>query len=246
MVEWITRIYRIYVFYSSPAKYVIRRVILNFFKKCSPCHTVLEIGSGSAMISSVLKSVCGSKEYITSDIAPTNQTAIVCDAQQLPFRACSVDMIASFEVVEHIPDTEKFLSEIVRVLKPEGYIVLSMPFLYGRHDFQDFYRWTAQGLERILNLHGMELLILQNRGGTFLTITALLSNYIHSIFSPSSGSWRAQGIGKKLYFGIMTILMFPIIILSWLAFSIDLLVDRHSANPSGFICIAQKKGNTHK
>jgi ubiquinone/menaquinone biosynthesis C-methylase UbiE len=204
---------------------------------------ILDIGSGNAMMRSVLQSACRAERYITSDIAPTDQTAVVCDAQLLPFPDGSMDLVASFEVIEHIPDTERFISEIVRVLRPEGYVVLSMPFLYGRHDFQDFHRWTAQGLERVLNLMGLKVRVIQNRGGTFLTITTLLSNYIHSIFAPSSGSWRTQGIGKKLYFGVMTILMFPLVPLSWLGFELDLLIDRNSANPSGFVCIAQKKGS---
>lgn len=243
MIDLLTRLYRHYTFYASPAKYVIRKTVIGFFQECSPCQIFLEIGGGNAMMGSVLQSACRAERYIVSDIDPSDQTAVVCDAQLLPFPDGSMDLVAAFEVIEHIPDTERFLSEIVRVLRPEGYVVLSMPFLYGRHDFQDFHRWTAQGLKRIMSLYGMEMRVIQNRGGTFLTITTLLSNYIHSIFSPSSGSWRARGMGKKLYFGFMAILMFPLVVLSWLSFGLDLLIDRNSANPSGFVCIAQKKGS---
>jgi len=116
------------------------------------------------MMSSVLHSACQAEKYITSDIAPTEKNSVVCDAQQLPFSDNAVDIIASFEVIEHIPETQRFLLEINRALKPKGYVVLSMPFLYGQ---QNYHRWIEQGLERVLGQHGMEIRQLKNGGVLF-------------------------------------------------------------------------------
>ena len=241
MLTILTRLYRVYCFYASPSKYILRKTIKRFFSEVEPCPMILDIGSGNSMMRRVLEDVCRAEHYISTDLDPTDQTAVVCDAQALSFRDASMDLVAAFEVIEHIPDTERFLSEIARVLKPEGYLVLSLPFLYGRHDFQDFYRWTAEGMERVLETQGMKTLVIENRGGTFLTITTLLLNYIHSVLSPSTqGGWRTHGIGKKLFYGFMTILLFPVVVLSWFSYGLDLLIDRNSVNPSGFVCIAQK------
>jgi ubiquinone/menaquinone biosynthesis C-methylase UbiE len=240
MLTFLTKLYRLYCFYSSPAKLIIRRTIKNFFLPLPVCSSVIEIGGGNAMMRTVLSQACRAEKYISSDIAPTDQTDVVCDAQNMIFSDEQADVIAAFEVIEHIPDTNKFLSEVWRVLRTNGYLVLSFPFLYGRHDFQDFYRWTPQGIQRILKLHGLTLVLIKNRGGTFLTMVTLLSNFIHSFFQPAIGSWRAQGIWKKMYFGIMTIVMFPVMLLSWFAFGIDLIIDRNSSNPSGYVIIAQK------
>lgn len=50
------------------------------------------------------------------------------DAQDLSFLPDnSVDFIASFETIEHLPDPEKFLSELGRVLRPSGRILISAP-----------------------------------------------------------------------------------------------------------------------
>ena len=58
-------------------------------------------------------------------------------AQQLPFAAGSMGLISLFDVLEHITDDERALSEIQRVLEPGGLMVLSVPahaWLYSRND----------------------------------------------------------------------------------------------------------------
>ena len=49
------------------------------------------------------------------------------DGTHMTYAADSFDMVASFETIEHIPDYDAFLSEIHRVLKPGGVLVLSTP-----------------------------------------------------------------------------------------------------------------------
>ena len=240
MLGLVTKFYRAYTFYTSPAKLIVRNVTKKFFNKIPPCLSVIEIGGGNAMMRSILQKACRSKTYISSDIEPTNNTDVICDAQDMIFSDEDADVIAAFEVMEHIPDTNKFLSEVSRVLRPNGYLVISVPFLYGKHDYQDFYRWTAQGLERVMNKHNLTVLLVKSRGGTFLTITTLVSNFIHSKFQPIGNSWRARGIWRKVYYGFMSIIMLPVVLMSWLALLLDIIVDRNSANPSGFILIAQK------
>ena len=46
------------------------------------------------------------------------------DLTALPFPDCSFDFVISWGVVMHIPEMEKALLELVRVLKPEGTLVL--------------------------------------------------------------------------------------------------------------------------
>lgn len=50
------------------------------------------------------------------------------DLQDIQFPAASFDMFISGDVFEHIPDLNKALAEIVRILKPGGVIVSSFPF----------------------------------------------------------------------------------------------------------------------
>lgn len=41
----------------------------------------------------------------------------------------SVDLVIALEIIEHLFDTDQFLSEIFRVLKPKGFLILSTPNL---------------------------------------------------------------------------------------------------------------------
>jgi ubiquinone/menaquinone biosynthesis C-methylase UbiE len=50
---------------------------------------------------------------------------IQCDAKFLPFRDNSFDLITAIAVLEHVDDLERTLKEMIRVLKPKGYILLN-------------------------------------------------------------------------------------------------------------------------
>jgi ubiquinone/menaquinone biosynthesis C-methylase UbiE len=55
--------------------------------------------------------------------------AINLDGQTLPFPDRSFDFVSCNHVLEHIFDTEKLVSELQRVLKPQGLCVISVPNL---------------------------------------------------------------------------------------------------------------------
>jgi len=49
----------------------------------------------------------------------------LADAQALPFDSNSFDLIFSCECLEHVPDPRKALSEMFRILKPNGRLILT-------------------------------------------------------------------------------------------------------------------------
>lgn len=234
------RAYRIYCFYASPAKYTLRRNLSTFFGKNKQLDRVLEIGGGTAMMRGLLQHSTRAKQFISSDIVPTDQTELVCDALELPFPSCSMDLVVAFEVLEHIPNTNRFFEEIRRVVCRKGFLALSIPFLYGQHDYKDFYRWTEQGLREEFQVHGFEINLLKKRGGTFYTIITLITNYLHQAFSGRHNNWRACCDANKVRLGLITIFLFPLMVCSWVAFFLDAVIDRDSANPSGFVVVGHK------
>ncbi len=48
-------------------------------------------------------------------------------AAQLPYQDASLDVVLAAEIIEHIVDTQGFLAEIQRVLRPGGAVLLSTP-----------------------------------------------------------------------------------------------------------------------
>lgn len=55
--------------------------------------------------------------------------AAVCvtDGARLPFRSGTIDLVASFETLEHVERHGEFLDEVRRVLAPTGVLMLSTP-----------------------------------------------------------------------------------------------------------------------
>ncbi|MBP2134433.1 SAM-dependent methyltransferase [Methanomicrobium sp. W14] len=54
--------------------------------------------------------------------------------QKMPFKDESFDVVHANQVIEHLTETDVFLEEIYRVLKPGGYAVLSTPNIGSFHN----------------------------------------------------------------------------------------------------------------
>ncbi len=62
--------------------------------------------------------------------SPTHQFHCA-SAIELPIGDSEVDLIASFETIEHIEETEKLCAQYARILKPDGLLVVSTPHKLG-------------------------------------------------------------------------------------------------------------------
>lgn len=83
---------------------------------------------------------------------------VYADAASLPFADGAVDAVACYEVLEHVPDPERVIAEVARVLAAGGVVEFTMPFLYPIHDAPyDFQRWTRHGWERSLRRGGLQV-----------------------------------------------------------------------------------------
>jgi SAM-dependent methyltransferase len=56
------------------------------------------------------------------------------DVTRLKFRDESIDAVASFDVLEHVPNYSAALREFARVLNQDGMLVLTVPFISSRQD----------------------------------------------------------------------------------------------------------------
>ena len=91
------------------------------------------VGYGTAHVAQLAQRVVGvdvSDEaiaYAREHYAARNVEFLVADVLELPFDPRSFDTVCSFEIVEHVPDAERFVAELARVLQPGGRLVLSTP-----------------------------------------------------------------------------------------------------------------------
>lgn len=116
--------------------------------------TLLDIGCSDQ---SLRAHICPEVHYIGLDYLTTasqlyeTSPQVYGDAQSLPLMAQSIDTIALLDVLEHLPDASLALAEVFRVLKSNGKVLVSVPFLYPVHDAPfDFQRWTSHGLKKIV------------------------------------------------------------------------------------------------
>ena len=61
------------------------------------------------------------------------------DGKNIPFGDAQFDVLTMFDVIEHIPDIETYLEEVVRVLKPGGMFVFQTPNKYTNIPWEIIY-----------------------------------------------------------------------------------------------------------
>ncbi len=91
---------------------------------------------------------------------PSNSTVVdaYASALALPFASNSFDTVLSNEVLEHVPEPKRLLEEAHRVLKPQGYLILTAPLTWGPHEAPyDFYRYTEFGLRYLSEQAGFSV-----------------------------------------------------------------------------------------
>lgn len=110
-------------------------VIANIPKDASK---LLDVGCGSAWVA---QHFLKKNKYVFSlDIsiinplkATTKYTSekhfgITADSYCLPFRSDSFDVIVASEIIEHIVPPERFITELLRTLKPDRYLIITTPY----------------------------------------------------------------------------------------------------------------------
>lgn len=120
---------------------------------------VLDIGCADRWIA---RHLALDVQYFSLDYPPTGRALyeakpdVFGDATRLPFADASVDTVLLLEVLEHLHCPADSLSEIARVLRPGGVLLLTLPFLYPVHDAPyDYQRYTAHGMKRELEMAGL-------------------------------------------------------------------------------------------
>ena len=80
------------------------------------------------------------------DIVPTENVQVVADAHRIPLATGSVDAVVVQAVLEHVLDPHQVVSEIHRVLRPDGVVYAETPFMQQVHAGAfDFTRFSDSG-----------------------------------------------------------------------------------------------------
>lgn len=129
-----------------------RQSILNVAKVVDCCVAtnsrplILVIGGGN--IGAGTQAIYESAEIkaISMDVYPSTTVNLVGDAHHLPLKDGIIDGVIIQAVLEHVLDPIQVVSEIHRVLKPDGIVYAETPFMQHVHEAAfDFTRFTESG-----------------------------------------------------------------------------------------------------
>ncbi len=119
--------------------------------------TVLDIGGRDRGLFQKPKSRVN--RWIFADIRTEHQPDIILDVVNMCSIAnSSCDVVNAIELFEHIAKPEVAIEECSRVLKKDGHMVISMPFMFPVHgDPGDYQRWTLLRWEAVLESAGLHI-----------------------------------------------------------------------------------------
>ena len=167
--------------YAPIQEHSNRRLYEAVTSRCSPYLTkdtrVLELACGSGQLTIPLHGLAGSWEATDFSEKMVRETlrrcpqvsASVQDATALPYVDDSFDVVLIANALHIMPEPEKALAEIHRVLRPGG-VILTPTFVYeGKINrvrmkltelvgFQTYRKWTLQDLRRVLERSGFRVI----------------------------------------------------------------------------------------
>lgn len=142
---------------------------------------VLDIGCGNKPYIELFGNRISS--YVGCDIIQSSEGAvdILCPATDIPLPDNSKDTVFSTQVIEHVADHRKLLSEAYRILKPGGTLIISGPMAWEHHEEPyDFFRFTKYGLNWLLTEQGFTDIDIVANGGKWAAVGQLTLNSIRS------------------------------------------------------------------
>jgi SAM-dependent methyltransferase len=124
-------------------------------------------------------------EYVGIDVEASGRPAenkrvdLFFDGLDIPFEDASFDAVLCTEVLEHCVDADRLVGEMYRVLRSGGHAVITVPFMWGEHELPfDFRRYSTNGVRRLLETSGFEVMRIERSQPGIAAIEALVSSEI--------------------------------------------------------------------
>lgn len=114
--------------------YIARKGLFLAISELAPLvkGRVLDVGCGHKPYRDLFQ--CS--EYIGLEVerAEKRSADVFYDGHVIPYADASFDNVITNQVLEHVFEPDEFLSEIHRVLKPGGGILVTVPFVWDEHE----------------------------------------------------------------------------------------------------------------
>lgn len=192
----------------------------------------LDIGCGNRPYEKIFSSV---KTYIGTNSASYYEDTLnsvgeenvaVDDGTDLPFENNKFDSVLNFQVLPVFEEPIDFFNEVNRVLKKDGYFLLTTDFLYPIWNAPfNYWRTTKFGLEKLAEKSGFEVVKTEAFGGYWVMQARLLDRYFLNLLPQFLNRFKSEKrFIYKLLKGIRLFLLLCFIPFSPIVINLLLLV----------------------
>jgi SAM-dependent methyltransferase len=165
--------------------YFARAGLRDAMEELAPKLTgrLLDVGCGTKPY----RSLFAVNDYVGLDIdnETSRQRGVadhLYDGKVFPFASDSFDSVLCNQVLEHVFNPDEFIGEIVRVLKPGGKLLLTVPFVWDEHEQpNDYARYSSFGLRALLEKQGFKFVRYRKLGADASIIFQLVNAYLYRI-----------------------------------------------------------------
>lgn len=127
----------------------VRNALRSLLASMSENFRGLNIGAGKTRLHSSIDNM---------EIEAGEGIDLVGSVLKIPVPDACYDLVISQEVLEHVEDPVKAVSEIRRVLKPGGVLYLQLPFIIGYHPCpHDYWRFSHEGIQELVKSVGFNV-----------------------------------------------------------------------------------------
>ncbi|MFV8378257.1 class I SAM-dependent methyltransferase [Flavobacterium sp. LB3R33] len=174
-------------------------------------------------------------EYVGCDIiqSSANKVDVLSPANSIPLESSSFNTVLSTQVIEHVEDHQGLVNEAYRLLRKDGYFILSGPLYWNLHEEPyDFFRFTKYGFNHVLEKAGFEVCEVNANGGAWATLGQVI-NHTFDFKNP-----KASKMVRGLKYIFRKLRLFVVVnkLFSYLDAK-----DYNTINTMNYVVVARKK-----
>jgi SAM-dependent methyltransferase len=133
-----------------------------------------DIGCGEQPLKSRVEELGGIYTGIDITQNISHSVSMIASCTDVPLPDYYFNVILCTEVLEHVSDSNKAFRELARLLKPDGFLIITMPFVYPLHEEPyDFIRFTPYQVREFAKKNELQVLELATSGNEIEVIATV-------------------------------------------------------------------------
>ncbi|HET8775538.1 MAG TPA: methyltransferase domain-containing protein [Thermoanaerobaculia bacterium] len=129
---------------------------------------------------------------------------VIAPLWQVPLPDASADVIVVTEVLEHVAETDAAFTELARLLRKGGAILITTPFAYPLHELpHDYVRLTTAAIARLAERNGLRVAEAHALGNEIEVLAVTFNNLLSNILAPLPFALRAAAALVRLPLNVL-------------------------------------------